>query len=184
MKKISLVLLFFAISMLFTGCYTDNTKKHMELIEVKVYDKDNKEIKGTYQNYRFIDNKNVVKLSRTIVPVNSAAPVENYYCVDANENESYIVKFIFHSSVNFKLEKLYLNNNPESNSDDEEIECSNVEYIDGNYVVTLYIEKIEENLQYYHIIKWYNGNKTIHFNTKGSNTYNKGVCFILKNNNV
>lgn len=185
MKKRIFVWVLAFIVIMFAGCdiYADRTKKDMELIDIQVYDQSNREISGTYQNFRIYDYENenaAVSFTNEIVPVNSAAPVENYYFVKAKENESYTVKFTFYSLRGYKLTKIFLYNDPEIWPSAREIECDKIEKVGANYVATLTIDKVEKTT-YYHVFAWHNGQSKITFGTKGSNTYIKGVCFLMGN---
>lgn len=181
MKKFGLLVLVIIVGFGLVGCYTDYSKKDMELISVNVYDKDNNELVGSYKNYfNGIHDTSSVDLAAAATQLNSAAPVENYYCVEGKENETYTVKFTFHSTKGYTLTKLVLTNNPSVGAyPKESIECTDIEKVDDNYVVTLIVEELKEANQWYKTIYWYNKEKQNTFSTMGSNTYIKGVYFNL-----
>ena len=81
MKKLLGLLLLFIFSFSLAGCfniYADDSKNDMDLVDVKVYDKDNNELKGTYKN--FFGSRNPKSKDNNKEELNSAAPVFNYYC--------------------------------------------------------------------------------------------------------
>lgn len=181
MKKIISLILLIIFSVSLSGCdmYGDSQKKEMKLIEIKVYDKDNNEIVGTYENYwTFRDEIAELSTSSELMPLNSAAPVENYYCVDAIENEAYTVKFIFYSKKNYELTRIGLSNEP-GFSYIETIECTNIEKVRTNYVATIVVEKVDSTNMFFHVVNWSRGGVTERFHTMGGNTYIKGVYFNL-----
>lgn len=176
MKKIFLLLLIVITELSLVGCdpYFDKTKYDMELIDIKVYDKDGAEVVGKYLNYY-----------SEIIQLNSAAPIEKYYVVDGVENESYKVKLIFYSKKGYSMTKLLLENSYKGSRykyrDDDYniIEVSNIDKEDENIVVTLDIDKISTENCLYTTIKWYENDSLHNFNTQGSNTYIRGVYFKL-----
>lgn len=182
MKKIGLLLLMVIIGCSLTGCiYTDFSKRDMELIDVKVYDSENNEIIGTYKNYysEIYDYTNV-SYNEDIIPLNSAAPVENYYVIDAEEGKSYVVKFGFYSRNNCDLTKIIFGvNSKATNPYEEKVECIDIKNYGDNYEVTLTIEKVEMANRLYETIAWNDGKTEHRFGTMGSNTYIKGVYFNL-----
>ena len=94
MKKLLGLLLLFIFSFSLVGCfniYEDKSKRDMELVDVKIYDKDNNEIKGTYKN--FFGDRSPKNKNENLDKLNSAAPVFNYYVINASLNESYTIKF-------------------------------------------------------------------------------------------
>ena len=181
MKKVIIILMFCIFCVLLSSCYYDTKKRDMELIEVKVYDKDNNEVTGEYKNYFTITTTDTLfKVSNDLKKVNSAAPVINYLIIEANKDEKYTINFIFTSVNNKKLTKLILTNDFESDYGNE-IECTDITKDGKNYVVKYEVENIEESIAY-RALKWENGDTSNYFTIKGSNTYIRGVYFVIKDN--
>lgn len=177
MKKLLIIVAVLLLGIGLVGCYYDYSKRDMELVDVKVYDVDDNEIIGEYRNYYDDLFTSLMQSSKLgFEKCNSAAPVENYYCINAMEQTSYTVKFYFCSINNKGLTKLVLTN------DDNEIilECTDIEEIDDQLVVTFTIQNMTTETQFYRIYIWNDGKEVSHrFSTQGSNTYIKGVYFKL-----
>lgn len=183
MKRIFILLIFCILLIGLTSCfsYYDSSRKDMELIEVKVYDVDGNEIKGTYKNFfHGISQSLTHKISSELVPVNSAAPVLNYYYVDAKENTEYTIKFFFRSVRGYTLTKLIYNNELD-NSYINKKECDQIEKSDDLFVATIKVDKVEAENQIYSKIEWYQDDTLHRFGCQGSNTYIEGVYFNLNN---
>ena len=175
MKKLLGLLLLFLFGLSLVGCfniYEDKSKRDMKLTEVKVFDKDNNEIVGTYKDYRLIE------FPEDKEKLNSAAPVENFYIVKGTIGESYTVKFYFVSERNKVLTKLVFSSEMSYYSDTK-YEVTDIVKEEGKYVATLRIENLSELNNFYCTISWFNKDKEITFSTKGSNTYIKGVYLEL-----
>lgn len=182
MKKIILLVLIAITELSLVGCisYFDETRKDMELIAVKVYDKDGIEVMGKYKSYYAEILYEETSLNSEIIPLNSAAPVENYYFVDGVENAPYTVKLIFYSKKGYNMTKLLVESSYGYRNDGSNtIETSNITKEDENIVVTLDIERVSKENCLYTTIKWYENDVLHTFHTKGSNTYIKGVYFRL-----
>lgn len=187
MKKIFILFITLVSVVSFSGCniYIDTSKRDMELIDVKVFDSDGNEVEGSYKNFRTeLWESNKLNLSTKknsdLMLLNSAAPVENYYYVNAYKDKSYTVKFTFHSANGYDLTKVDINNDPEADTNGVTLECENIEKINKDYVATFDVEKMVEtakSIKYYHAIRWYGKSKQGTFGNKGSNIYIKGVCF-------
>ena len=179
MKKLLGLLLLFIFSFSLVGCfdiYEDKSKRDMELVDVKIYDKDNNEIKGTYKNFfgeRSPKNKNT-----NLDKLNSAAPVFNYYVIDVSLNESYTIKIYFYSQKGFNLTKITLFGEDSSLSD-EKYEVTDIVKEDKNYVATFTVDNVTESNNFYYVGLWYKGDMQYHFGTMGSNTYIKGAYLEL-----
>ena len=177
MKKLLIIVAVLLLGSGLVGCYYDYSKRDMELVDVKVYDIDGNEIVGEYYNdYDDLFASLMQSSKLGFEKCNSAAPVEKYYCINAIEQASYTVKFYFRSINNRGLTKLVLTNN------DNEIilECTDIEKIDDELVVTFTIQNMITETQFYRIYTWNDGEEVSHrFSTQGSNTYIKGVYFIL-----
>ncbi|MDY4787864.1 MAG: hypothetical protein SO253_00935 [Bacilli bacterium] len=160
-KYLTIVLMFFML----TSCYTDQRKKDMDLKEIVVYDSKGSEVKGEYDNY-------YDRLDR--VPLNSAAPVVNYYFVDVTENETYTVHFKFNSIRNYKMKSLTIKNDQnEEKSVHEDVE------FEGNYLICkVTFNNVHSGFNSYSISSWIDSEeKNHHFGIKGSNTYLRGIYF-------
>ena len=173
MKKILLFTTLIISLFLLVGCnlYEDTTKKNMKLIDVKVFDENNNEVIGSYKNYF-----EMYDLSFT--PLNSAAPVLNFYVVEAQENKSYTVKFFLYSERGYELTKLIVNESFHF-SESTILECTDIEKEGKNFVVTFNVQNTDENHNLYRVYKWYNNDASHPFSTQGSNTYIAGVYFKL-----
>lgn len=173
MKKILLFTTLIISMFLLVGCnlYEDTSKKNMKLIDVKVFDENNNEVIGSYKNY-----SEMYDISFT--PLNSAAPVLNFYVVETEKNKSYKVKFFLYSEKGYELTKLIINESLHF-SEGTLLECTNIEKEDENFVVTFNVDKVDEDHNLYRVYKWYNDDASHHFSTSGSNTYIVGVYFKL-----
>ena len=177
-KVLSLVLiLLFGLSL--TGCfnlYYDSSRRDMELVDVKVFDKDNNEIEGTYEN--FFGYRSPKFKSNDSEQLNSAAPVFNFYVVKAEEGETYTVKYYLESQKNNKLTKLVFT--PDENVYNEtKYEVTDIVKEDGKYIATMTINGLSELNNFYYISYWYSGDNKYSFGQKGSNKYIKGVYLEL-----
>ena len=180
MKKIILLLMLMMVLLPISACYFDETRKDMELVAIRVYDKDNVIIEGEYSNYLIYSPK---KINNDIKKTNSAAPVEKYYYVNGKENEKYTVKFYFESQRHKNLESIYFGYDFDDSYYDELLEVSDVSEEDGKYCVTLEIDHLEVDKYIFKTVSWSDGEIKHNFITKGSNTYIRGVVFIVDDNN-
>ena len=170
-KKIFIVLILF-LSIMLSGCifsYADTRKKDMDLVDVKVFDKDNNELNGEYIDYFHMD----------FLDTNSAAPVEYFYQVKVKEKESYTVKFYFTSIKGYKMEKLILSD--EYGNNEIEVDKENITEEDKKIVVTFKASVDTSNIVL-KIKAWYLQEEVRYFSLKGSNTYKKGVYLIVTGN--
>ncbi len=179
MKKLLGLLLLFIFSISLVGCfniYEDKSKRDMELVDVKIYDKDNNEIKGTYKNFFGIENPK--SRDNNVDELNSAAPIFNYYVVEGVLGESYTIKFYFYSKRGYKLTKITLFDEDTTYADNK-FEVTDIVKEDKNYVATLKVDNLTESNNFYYVGLWYRDNKEFHFGSKGSNAYIKGVYLEL-----
>ena len=179
MKKLLGLLLLFIFSFSLVGCfniYADDSKNDMDLVDVKVYDKDNNELKGTYKN--FFGSKNPKSKDNNKEELNSAAPVFNYYVVEGVLGESYTVKFYFYSKRGYKLTKVVFYDYDSVYSDNK-YEVTDIVKEDKNYIATIKIDSLSESNNYYYVGMWYKEEHNYYFGSRGSNTYIKGAYLEL-----
>lgn len=182
MKKTFFALLLLLSSILLAGCYFDNSKRDMDLIDVKVYDLEGNEIIGEFKNYyREIQNQESKRLNLKIQKLNSAAPIINYYYLEVEDNSSFNVDFIFSSKNKKEMKYLFIRNLV----DKSDILCDNITIHDDKIIVTCKFENIRQDYSSFKIIRWTDNDDRSHFfSDKGGNTYNRGVYFYIKNTNI
>lgn len=180
MKK-SIIFMFMLVLVVLTGCYYDNSKKDMEVTGIKVYDENNQEIIGIYKDY-YRGINNISTTSKTIFKenLNSAAPVLNYYFIEAKNDQSYKVEFYLKSEKKLELTKLSLINELNNSYPDETIEVLDIKKNDNEFIATIIIDKITTDNQIYTVHSWFNLQKENKFREQGSNTYICGVYFQIK----
>ena len=185
-RKLSLLLFLLIMVVLYSGCniYKDYSKNNMDVTGVKVFDSENNEVIGSYKNYyRDIYNYSKVSYKVNLIPMNSAAPVFNYYTIDAEEEKAYVLKIYFHSEKGYKLSKVSYYYSDINELTENEFESTDIEKVNNDYVVTININKIDSTNQLYTVKGWYSGDNENTFSSKGSNTYIKGAFFNLPNEN-
>lgn len=98
----------------------------------------------------------------------------NFYFVNIDETKSYQVNFIFKSEKNKQMDKLSIVN---CDKESEYIDSTDIEIVDDEIIVKYTFSNINSDFDTFCIKKWYYEETEYKFNTKGSNTYIKGVCF-------
>ncbi|MCI5939037.1 MAG: hypothetical protein SOU07_03245 [Bacilli bacterium] len=174
MKKRIFILLFLLIFMALSGCmYKDTRKKYMDLVEIHVFDENNNELHGEYENY--FGKFNFMQFKKC----NSAAPVCNVLNIKIKESKNYTVKFYFKSNKFYKMKELVLTNELSHYADETNITTiKEIDEIKSGYVVTFNTSAITEKNNKFIIKQWIDNNDKVHvFSTKGSNSYIKGVVF-------
>lgn len=178
MKKIIIVLFIFVV-MILGGCYSDKTKKDMEVFDIKVYDEFDNEVIGTIRDYyrgiSKISTRNVI----TKENLNSAAPVINYYFIPRELNKSYKIYFYLRSENNYELTKLSLINELFTHYPEQKIDILDIKKEDDYFIATLSIDKIDETNQLFTVYQWESENKIQKFGRQGNNTYLSGVYFYI-----
>ena len=183
-NKICIILLSVLILLQISCTYYDFSKNDMDLIDVKIYDEKNNEIVGEYKNYyREIISPIKGSYDYEILPLNSAAPVYNLYCIDAKVDKTYTIKLYFYSKKSYEISKISLRCMNTENEDTYNIDCDNIEKEEDYFVATIKVDKVEKTNQIYWIENWFNKNVKYTFGSKGSNNYIKGVYFDLPESN-
>lgn len=115
MKKvfyIIMVLILLALS----GCEYDNNATNAKLEKITVFDTNYVEIpgsiKGEYEFYGYLSNQ-AYKLDESIeaMPLNSVAPIDYFYTVDLESDQSIIIRFEIKINRKFDFHELVLSNN-------------------------------------------------------------------------
>jgi hypothetical protein len=173
------LLLFLATICLFglSGCYLHN--EEVVFSEVRFYDLEGNEIIGEYKDY--FDgyfNNTAVHLSSNFRPLNSAAPIVNFYCATIEDGTSVEVVMKFQKRVSDEITALILKCQDESS---KTIELTNdIEEIDDYVCVTFLVENITKDNNLYEVTKWVDQDGEEHyFGVRGSNTYIRGFYFTL-----
>lgn len=174
MKKRLLVFLLLFIFMFLSGCmYKDTSRKYMDLVDIHVFDENNNEIQGEYENY--FGKLNFIKFKKC----NSAAPVCDVLNIKIKESKNYTVKFYFKSNKYYEMKELVLTNALSYYADENNITTiKEIDEIKSGYVVTFNTSNITENNNRFIIKQWVDNSDKVHvFHTQGSNSYIKGVVF-------
>lgn len=182
MKKI--IVLFLAILCLsgLSGCYFHN--EEMVFSEIKYYDLDGNEITGEYTNYFDSEFNNIsLQLASNLKPLNSAAPIVNFYYAIVEDGTSIEVVMKFQKRVNDEFVSLVLFR---QNDRDNLIEFTdNIEEIDGYFYVTYVVENITTGNNLFEVSVWTDQDGGEHyFSTRGGNTYIRGFYFHLNHQTI
>ncbi len=177
MKKT--ILLFLATICMFglSGCYLHNEK--VVFSEVRFYDLEGNEIIGEYKNYfdhQF--NNTSFRLSSELEPLNSVAPIENFYCATIEEGISIEVVMKFQKRVSKEFTSLIMiGQNDRLNT----LQLTdNIEEIDGFVYVSFIVENITKDNNLYEVTNWTDQDGEEHyFSSNGDNTYIRGFYLTL-----
>lgn len=182
MKKI--VVLFLAVLCLsgLSGCYFHN--EEMVFSDIKFYDLDGNEIPGEYKNYFDSEfNNTSLHLSSDLKPLNSAAPIENFYYAIVEDGTSIEVVMKFEKRVSDEFVSLVLFR---QNDAENLIELTDtIEEKDGFFYVTYVVENITAGNNLYEVNAWTDQDGGEHyFSARGGNTYIRGFYFHLNSQTI
>ena len=173
------LLLFLATICMFglSGCYLHN--EGTVLSEIRFYDLEGNEIIGEYKNYFGHDFKNTsLRLSSELEPLNSVAPIENYYCATIEDGTSIEVVMKFKKRIRDDFVALnFMCQNDRLNT----LQLTeNIEEIDKYIYVTFIIENITKDNNLYEVTKWTDQDGEYHyFSNVSENTYISGFYLTL-----
>jgi len=147
--------------------------------DIKFYDLEGNEIPGEYINYfDHVFNDTSFRLSSDLRPLNSAAPIENFYCATVEGETSIEVVMKFQKRVSNEFSSLILICQNDRGNIMEITE--NIEEIDEYIYVTYVIENITKDNNLYEVSKWTDQDGEEHyFSSQGSNTYIRGFYLTL-----
>jgi hypothetical protein len=177
MKKIIFIIMAAICLFGLSGCYFHN--EELVFSDVKFYDLEGNEIPGEYINYfDHVFNDTSLRLSSDLKPLNSAAPIENFYCATIEDGTSIEVVMKFQKRVNKEFVSLTLIRQNDGSSLIELI--NGIEEIDEYIYVTYVVENITTDNNLYEVSEWTDQEGGKHyFGTRGGNTYIRGFYFNL-----
>ena len=187
MKKLFFLLVMLCLLITMSSCYNYSSgSQYGRLESIKYFNTEYEEIEGEYQDFSRFDGPlrltNILNLNDFTKPLNSPAPIHNYYWGEINAGVDVIVRFTIKCNNDCEFNSLHIN--------DLVLEADdffNVE-IDGKYVYLDYlITNIDTNNRIFVIsrltmkrernneMKKYNGSTWVE-----SRTYLSGFYFSIK----